>query len=237
MSKYAQLVRESLYDKLLSYIAENRLSAGDKLPSERALCDLWGANRVTLRAALQKLADEDKVEIIHGKGNFVLQNKFVEDVKNFISYTSGWAEDGCTVHTDVIGMRQMEAHKKISTKLEIGLGKQVYELTRLRFLNEIPMFLETAYIPVEYCPGLDEFDFRHLSLYEMLEEHYGIKLVRQEHSISIAYCNAQESAYLGVSEGTAAFLSKEVTFDTSGRAVEYCISVSRADLYAISSRE
>ena len=37
--------REQALEQIMAYILENKLSADDKLPPEREMCQMWGVNR------------------------------------------------------------------------------------------------------------------------------------------------------------------------------------------------
>lgn len=231
MGKLIQLVSEELYEKIEEYIAVNQLKPHDKLPSERALCELFSANRVTLRDALKHMQNEGIIYTLHGKGNFIAEPKYAEDVKSFISYSAGWEADGYEVKNKVIDFSVIEAPKKVAAALQVTIGTQVYLLRRVRHLNGIPLFLETAYIPVEYCPRLDNFNFNKCSLYSTLEDFYHITLTHQEQTISITKLNTYEAHLLNVQEGDAAFYIKGITRTSGGKPFEYCVSLNRADKY------
>jgi DNA-binding LacI/PurR family transcriptional regulator len=62
---------QRLYDYVLDGIREGRLSAGDRVPSEMELANLFGVSRITSKKALQTLARDGVVERIVGKGSFV----------------------------------------------------------------------------------------------------------------------------------------------------------------------
>ena len=94
MSKYANLLCENIKESIESYIIENNMKAGDLLPSERKLSELFGANRLTVRAALKFLRNEHIICTEHGKGNFIAPKKIVEDTTYFLSFSKGWAADG-----------------------------------------------------------------------------------------------------------------------------------------------
>ncbi len=236
MGKYINLLSEELREDIEEYIDRNQLKPGDKLPSERELAKMLGANRITVRDALRQMRYENLIYTVHGRGNFISKPYYIEDAKNFISYTAGWTSDGYEVTNRLISLNIIEADKKIAEHLEIAIGTEVYQIKRVRLLDGMELFLETAHIPTAYCPKLESFDFEKCSLYSTLEQFYQIKLIKQKHVISITKLTAPENHFLRASEGTAAFLIHGVTFDTENRPVEYCVSLNRADRYAMSSK-
>ena len=231
MGRLTQFARDHVREQLEEYIETNNLSAHSALPSERTLCEIFSANRVTLRDALQEMKNEGIIHSVHGKGNFIAPPKYVEDAKSFISYTAGWEADGHHVRSKVIDLRIIEAPKKVALSLDLHIGSPVYLLQRVRYLNDIPLFLETAHLPAESCPGLENFDFGRHSLYKILENFYNIKLCEQEHTISITHLSSHEAHLLNTQENAAAFFVKQVTTDINKTPMEYCISIIRADKY------
>jgi DNA-binding LacI/PurR family transcriptional regulator len=60
-----------IYDDLVEKISSGKLNAGDKLPSEKELCGIYGVSRITSKKALELLADEGLISRLPGKGSFV----------------------------------------------------------------------------------------------------------------------------------------------------------------------
>ena len=61
------------------------MSEGEKLPSERAMVQVYGVTRNVLREALVLLGDRGMIEIRPGKGSYVTDKKDVRLVKHFES--------------------------------------------------------------------------------------------------------------------------------------------------------
>lgn len=234
MSKYTQLVSDTLREEIEEYIYTHDLKAGDALPSERKLSELLNANRMTLRRALLQMAGEGKVYSIPGQGTFIAQSKFIENASKFISFTSSWNEDGHRTSNKVLNFREVEANLKTSQLLGVPLGTRVYELRRLRLLDDIPVMIETSYILVDSCPGLMRFDFNcGRSLYQTLSSEYGIDITRQQENIRATKITEEEAEVLCVEAGTNAYYSISVGMCDDGSAIERSTSVIRADRYAI----
>lgn len=58
-------------EHIVSEIESGRLNAGDKLPSERELCELFGLSRVTVRRAIAELVAQGVLQTQPGRGTFV----------------------------------------------------------------------------------------------------------------------------------------------------------------------
>jgi GntR family transcriptional regulator len=233
MSKHTNLLTIDIYEKIEEFIGRNSLNPHDRLPSERTLSELWGVNRLTLREAIEKLVNEGKLYSRHGKGTFVAEPKYLEDISCFISFTAGWQADGHAVSSRKLSLKRIKSGRTLSKSLSIPSGSEVYELKRIRSLNGSPLSIETAYLPAVICSGLEQFDFEHGSLYETLEKQYGIKPARQRQVANLAVLTKKESENLEAKEGDAAFYITGIMTDAEGTPVEYSTAVIRADRYAL----
>jgi GntR family transcriptional repressor for pyruvate dehydrogenase complex len=73
LGSQSQLSREAA-NHIKELIRSEKLKAGDKLPNEMQLAELFGVSRPTVREAVKGLMSENLVEIVRGKGTFVAQN-------------------------------------------------------------------------------------------------------------------------------------------------------------------
>ncbi len=64
-------------NQIIAYIKHHKLKAGDRLPSERILSQMFNVSRVSLREALRGLVIINLIEVKNGKGAFVKNPKAV----------------------------------------------------------------------------------------------------------------------------------------------------------------
>lgn len=216
-------------ERLEAYILQNKMGNGQKLPTERELCDRWSMNRETLRKSLYHLGLEDKIYSVQGSGNYVKKEKYERNLAGLESLTEWGRSKGLTVTAKVISFGVIEADKKISRHLQLVLGEKVFFLVRCRYVNDEPLAIEYIYLPYSAFEGIEEFDFERLSLYHVLEKYYHTSLKNGNESVSITYIDEFEANFLQVPEGTAAFFTAGVVYDTEGKPTEYCKTVSRYD--------
>ena len=87
-------VYEAIVAQLTALILEGELKPGEKLPSERALCEQFGVGRNSVREATRSLESAKLVETRQGEGTFVtahpasvvpmISDKISSDVENGI---------------------------------------------------------------------------------------------------------------------------------------------------------
>ena len=64
-------VTEEVFESLLQLIFKNTWVSGEKLPSEKSLCEQFDVSRITIRSALDRLNALGIIETRHGEGSFV----------------------------------------------------------------------------------------------------------------------------------------------------------------------
>lgn len=79
---------EIIVQQIKNQIKKGILKPGEKLPSERKLADLLGVSRASVREAIQALAFSGYLEVIQGKGTYILEiaTKYDEIVSFFSEF-------------------------------------------------------------------------------------------------------------------------------------------------------
>ena len=83
-----------IYNQIRDAILNGSFRVGDKLPSEKEFCEMFGVSRVPVREALSALELNGLVESVHGAGVFVKEVSLV---------TTDWVEE--TDPQDIIQVR------------------------------------------------------------------------------------------------------------------------------------
>lgn len=79
MGTQTKTLAEQVADGIMNLIQETPYKAGDKLPTEKELCESTGAGRNTVREALKILASRNVLEIRQGAGIFVSEKQGIPD--------------------------------------------------------------------------------------------------------------------------------------------------------------
>lgn len=64
---------DKVFYQMKRKIVDESWGVGEKLPSEKELCDMFNVSRVSVRSAIQKLRSLGLIETFQGKGSFVTQ--------------------------------------------------------------------------------------------------------------------------------------------------------------------
>lgn len=79
-----QLLGDQLYGQILDQIVSGRLKEGDRLPTEKEICAMFGVSRPVVRDALLRLRADGLIQARQGSGTYVLRRP-ADRLKSFTS--------------------------------------------------------------------------------------------------------------------------------------------------------
>tara|TARA_R110002049_G_scaffold23545_3_gene83389 strand:- start:114610 stop:115380 length:771 start_codon:yes stop_codon:yes gene_type:complete len=218
-----------LRQRLTDGIAQSILKTGSSLPPEREIAAITGLSRVTVRKAIQSLAEEGIIVQKQGSGSFVASTaprieqslsrltSFTEDMSNrgMVS-SSRWLERGVFMPAET----EVEA-------LGLAPDASVSRIARLRTADDKPMAIERASLPVDILPNPLLVE---TSLYAILDEA-GLRPVRALQKISAINLGEDDARLLEVAQGDAGLRIERTSYLADGRVAEFTQSIYRGDAY------
>jgi GntR family transcriptional regulator len=221
---------EEVRRRLLEEIANGSLAPGARLGAERDLAQRLGVSRSTLRAALDALESHGAIRRVAGRsgGTFVAERKIERDLTSLASLPAYMRRQGFAAGARVLATATMEADDESAAALEIAPGSLLYEVLRVRLADGDAISVERARFPADRFPGLLDQPLGG-SLYELLQEVYGLAPGEAEEHIEIVGATAQESRLLGIRRGSPLASIVRTTVDSDGRPFEYSHDLFRGD--------
>ena len=215
-----------LAGRLREQIIEGQIAAGEALPSERDLCAIMGASRVTVRKAIALLIDEGLLSRRQGSGTYVRPR--IQAPGSFLSSFSEDAEARGEA-TDTIWLMKVlaVATPDEARLLELSADANVARLSRVRMAGGEPLAFENAVIPAEMLPDIETLGH---SLYRALNEH-GNRPVSGQQKIRAALAGPAEASLLSIPEKAEILRIERLTRRADGRPVELTRSAYRGDRY------
>lgn len=117
---------DQVYEGIVQQITSGVWKAGDRLPPEGELADIFGVNRLTIRGALQKLNAMGVLETRNGAGTFVVKFHF----EDYIRAASSFYIDS-NLMDDLMSFRMTVEVEAIRLAAKHGTDEDVRELGRL----------------------------------------------------------------------------------------------------------
>ncbi|MBO0600493.1 GntR family transcriptional regulator [Sporosarcina sp. E16_3] len=221
---------KQLGDRIKDDIESGRFKHGDKLPSERELAEQFSISRMTARHALSVLEREGVVERRAGAGTFITNNRISMDFITFNSFSKDMLAKGFKPTTKKLSIRQEKAKLYLADKLKIEPNDEVTILRRVRLVDNMPISIEESFIPSKYCKGIEGFISDNTSLYQVLEDQYGIVLVKAKEYMKVRFPDESEIKLLKIGANSPCILREAVAFDIDMKEIEFSTSLIRSDV-------
>lgn len=215
---------------LRKQIETGELSAGQAI-SERELSERLKVSRMTARQALQALREEGLIYSERGRGTFVAEQKMTVHTRQLLGFTEDMRRRGLSAGSKVLSFRKFRPEAATAAKLMLDEGAEAYEIVRLRLADRIPMAFETCLLPAHLCPDLKKTDVERGSLYQSLEESYGIRLGHADEILEAACATSREAELLSIKPRSPVLVVTRTVFATDGSLIEMVRSVYRGDRY------
>lgn len=224
--------REPKYWILKRHLLEmlDSMPTGTPIPTERSLASDFDVSRTTVRQALAELTIEGRLVRVQGKGTFAAEPKVAQRLQ-LSSYTEDMRAQGRQPSSRLLSVSEEQADAELATLLGTKQGSKLLRLHRLRLADREPMAIETTHLPLGRFRGLRRHVREGGSLYQVLDEQYGVRMGHAEETIETALATPVEAELLGAEVGLPMLLLSRHSFDVDGGPVEWVRSIYRGDRY------
>ncbi|MGL9770123.1 GntR family transcriptional regulator [Enterococcus sp. DIV0996a] len=212
MPKYIEIAR-SLKNKII----EGEFKEGELLPNQEALAKTYNTSRVTVRKAIQLLIDESLLYTRRGSGTYVRSNikKDNESVTQINSVFGTSAQEGTAVTSKIIRFDVRFPTSYESEELKIKATDPVYDIKRVRYVNEEARSIETSIMPLKYIKNLDE-EILKGSIYNYIREELGYVVSAARRVIIASKANHLDSEEFEIEVGDPILETNQIVFFDDG---------------------
>ena len=215
-----------------------RLSAmrpGERLPSDTDLCREFRVSRMTVRNAMQRLADDGLIQRIPGIGSFVVEPPSHRYADRLLAFSHEMQRQGRTPTSRLLAREVRPATDGEASALRLRPSETVVVVRRLRLADGVPIALETAILAPGTADVVLAADLERGSLHEVLAAA-GMRLQRGNATITAEPATPTDARLLGVPEGEPLLVERRVISDAHGQSVEATESRYPGDRYALDVR-
>jgi GntR family transcriptional regulator len=216
---------------LKSRIGSGELSLGDNLPSETELCSELGVSRITVKRALNDLADAGLVVRERGRGTRV---KSLPNHQIVNATLEGWLENisvmGRETSVTVLDLSYIPATVDVAAGLSVENGAIVQRAVRVRRLEGETMSHLLTYVPAEIGRKYKREDLSSIPLLKLLEQA-GVTVASARQSISATLADPQVATSLEISAGSPLIEVRRIVCDHQARPVEMIRALYRPEIY------
>ncbi|MFJ3529827.1 GntR family transcriptional regulator [Streptomyces sp. NPDC090132] len=229
-------------DALRASIERGELAAGEKLPSERALAEQYGAARNTAREAIRLLAEQGLVTAKHGRGVFVREPqrlfRFGSDRYSIANRETGLTpfrleakKQGKVPRIDVLSIAREVPPHDVAERLQVPADSEsVVHRENHYFADDEPVQIVSTYLRWEEAEGtlLMQPKSGPNGIYGRLEE-LGHVMTRVRDEISARMPSPEEARVLDLLPGVPVLEVLHTSLDQNSEPFEVSRYVHRAD--------
>jgi len=232
---------ETVADDLRAKIYAGELAPGERLPSEPELMSAYGVSRTTVRRALLQLIHEGLVQSQQGVGYHVrsvtplvwVASRPERNTRMDVSPADAWSlgvrEQGREPREDIeVGI--VAPPGRVAARLGLGEGESAVVRKRERWVDGQVMLLADTYYPEKLVGGTPIAQPGDVlpGTYAVLRD-LGYGWVRSQDEITIRMPTREESARLGLAEGTPVGEHVRTSWAADGTPVRLQVSVLPGD--------
>ena len=205
------------------------LPPGTALPGEVESAALAGVSRETIRKAMSGLVAEGVIVARRGQGTYTATPRVQTGLNRVQGFTDAVRSRGRIPSTKVVRVNRELADLQSSEALRIRRHAEVWVLERIRFVDDHPAMVETAYLPAARLPGLDSQDLTG-SLYSILAETYRLAPEFGEESIFAVNADRALARQLDIPIASALLASVRISQTRSNIPIERTVRFVRPEL-------
>jgi GntR family transcriptional regulator len=207
-------LHRQIYLVLRDQIVTGVYGSGEVLPTEEALGGLYGVSRITVRRALQDLADQGYVQRLQGRGTYVSErNERVADTQTTIR--SGLKRAQAETKATVIEFGRRVAPLPIRRALDLAGDEEALFILRVRAQGDRPLMITEAWVPDPHAAAVTKAALRRSALFELVEAS-GVQLGRFVQEVSAEIADPVRARLLGMEIGAALLRIDRLVHDRSG---------------------
>jgi len=224
-----------VYNILRERILDHTMSAGEKIPPERELCDTFGVSRITVRHSLQMLQDQGLVERRPGKGTFVRKAWQKKMPILDMDYEKSLKKEAPNIVRQLLTWEQALPPPEIMEELGLLKSEKCVLIERLDILDGEPLSYDKGYIPLNISTSIDDEIVRKVEFLHLWEQREGLAISYIQSSTEAVKADETDSERLYVEEGSPILLTTDTVYSAAGKALAVFITGYRGDRFKLVS--
>lgn len=230
-----QNIPTPLYEQLKNAIKEEIQKKvylpGERMPSELELEQKYKVSRITVRRAVKELCEEGILIRKQGKGTFVLDaRKLTRLDRANQGFHDSLEQEGKAVHVDILEKSIIHVKPSYARELKIDDNDDVICMRRVMYADDVPIMIDTVYIPVKRFPDIYEKLEGNVALFRLLREEYGNVSDRHYKKVlKVQKANKETSRLLNCRPGDPMFDLFKLTYDLNGEPLIISVSILKGE--------
>lgn len=207
---------------------KNKIEAGEYpfhslFPTEHELTATYGCIRSTIRRALSLLSEQGYIQSQQGKRVLVIYEPVVRNtflIGGIESFKEAATRNKFKHYTRVVRFDKITADEDLSDKTGFPIGTKLYDVRRVRYLNDKPLILDKNLFLIAAVSDLDE-EIAKQSIYEYLETKLKMKITTSKRRMTVEAATSEDKAWLELEDYNCLAVLSGRVFNSDGIQFEY----------------
>ena len=228
---------EKIADELRKRILNGGYDVEEAMPDEIQLAEEFAVSRMTMKRALEILVSEGIIYRQRGQGTFILPSSFSQGRINVLNKESQGLTKLLgerTVRSEVLQFEVRFSDAEVARHLMIEKTDPVYEIRRVRYVDDEPYVIEHTFMPSSLITGVTK-EVLDSSIYRYIQEELSYTITSSHKMIRADKPNQWDRDYLGNEETDPIIEVEQVVFLGNGKPFEYSFSRHRYDKFVFTS--
>ena len=225
-------LHERMYRELRSQIDGGSIGEGEQLPTELELAERFAVSRGTARHAVTRLVADGIVVRTAGRGTFVAPRRLRYTARRLLGFTEQIRASGRTPSSEVIGVEVVDVEGSGAAGTFGSSVPRLLSIERVRKADGEPVAIEHLLLPWPRFAGLRDIPLEAVSIYDTLEDLFGVRLLTGDFTLDIADLDQRQAALLQAPPGSPVFLMHGTVVDRDEQPIVAVRSYYRRSDYS-----
>jgi len=201
---------------LLDLMADGKLPAGSRIPSEYELMETLSTSRMTVHRALREMSAEGLLHRMQGVGTFVRKPVSRSALLEIFDISEDILRRGHIHQSRILRLEACRADRELAAQFSCRVGAQLFFSLIVHSEDGMPVQLEERFVSPRFAPHYLEQDFTLQTTNRYLQNIAAPSEV--EHIVHAVTGNAQALEYLEISPAEPCLLVERRTWTEAGPA-------------------
>jgi GntR family transcriptional regulator len=219
-----------------SRVLKGEFLPGDKIPTEKELCETYQVSTITVRQAILNLVKEGLLYRRQGKGTFIsdVETKNLKKIQ-FAGNIDGFIKNGLKLSKiEVLSIEKTIPPSKISRALSIPSDMEIVEIIRRRDTDDVPIAYLKSYLPLEIGKKIKKKDLKCQSMLQVLRNKLAIQVSTGTHNIEAVAADYDVSNVLALEMFSPVLYAELHMFTKEKQPIEFTQAFFRPDRFIYS---
>lgn len=213
-----------LQNKLKTYIENGKWAPGETIPSSRNIAETYNVSMGTVQKAVANLVKEKYLYCVQGRGTFVATTGIKKESIRYTLLRQDFGGGDIVFKIKLIDAEKVNGFNPVNRHLTVAKDEELYCVKRVFVYRNDPIVYAVSYLPCRMFENFEKKVARLLgktTLYEAIEQNYGLPTVRNEELFSVATVDEEIARVLEMKKGTPVLSTEMLSFTYKEKPYEY----------------